>query len=111
MGRPEVCFLLPVSTLNSQALSIREELCRATYEITAYDLPTFLWPTGVFELHDTYKGFLRSDLLVTVSFLKFACDFATLIIILRHTNMFLYPQVLRKKATGQHVVEMHPYTA
>ena len=75
--------------LYSQVLSVREELRRATYEITAYDLPAFLWPMGAFDIHDTYKGFLRSDLLITVSFLKFIYGFTTLMIILRHTNMSL----------------------
>jgi hypothetical protein len=97
--------------LHSQVLSVHEELRHATYKITAYDLPAFLWPTGVFELHDTYKGFLQSDLLVMVSSLKLVCGFTTLTIILRHTDMSLYPQVLRKKPTGQCVVEMLPYTA
>ena len=32
-------------------------------------------------------------------------------IILRDTNMSLYPQVLREKPTGQRVAEMLPYTA
>ena len=51
-------FLSPAWTLYSQLLSVREDLRRGTYEVTAYDLPAFLWPKGVFEIHDTYKGFL-----------------------------------------------------
>ena len=74
--------------LYSQVLSVREDLRRGTFEVTAYDLPTFLWPNGAFDIHDTYKGFLRSELLITVSVSKSVCDFTTLII-LRHTNMFL----------------------
>src|ERR1700677_2923410 len=104
-------FLSPAWTLYSQLLSVREDLRRGTYEVTAYDLPAFLWPKGVFEIHDTYKGFLQSDLLIMVSCLKFVCGFTTLMIILRDTNMSLYPQVLREKPTGQRVAEMLPYTA
>ena len=96
--------------LYSQVLSVCEDLRCGTFEVTAYDLPTFLWPNGAFDIHDPYKGFLQSELLITVGVLKSVCDFMTLII-LRHTNMFLYPQVLQEKPTGQHVVEMLPYIA
>jgi hypothetical protein len=35
-------------------------------EVTATDLPAFLWPKGAFDTEDPYKGFLRGPLLVAV---------------------------------------------
>ncbi|KAI9429453.1 hypothetical protein H4582DRAFT_1826678, partial [Lactarius indigo] len=56
-------LLCPI-TFNWDNANVREELHRGMREITAADLPSFLWPKGVFEIHDYYKGFLHSDLLI-----------------------------------------------
>jgi hypothetical protein len=45
---------------------VREGLCRGTQDLTAADLPTFLWPDRAFYTEDAYNGFLCSPLLVTV---------------------------------------------
>lgn len=47
-------------------LSVREALHRGTREVTAADHPSFLWPRASFDINDTYKGFLRGPLLITV---------------------------------------------
>jgi len=57
-------LLCPV-TLNWNDLTVREGLRRGTQHITAADLPTFLWPSGVFDIEDLHKAFLRGPLLVT----------------------------------------------
>ncbi|KAH8981631.1 hypothetical protein EDB92DRAFT_1952984 [Lactarius akahatsu] len=56
-------LLCPV-TLDWDNTNVREQLCRGVQDVTAADLPYFLWPKGAFEIQDPYKGFLRSDLLV-----------------------------------------------
>ena len=73
----------------TQVFSIRDGLRFGEREVFASDLPTFLWPVGVFELDDTYKGFLRSNLLVTVSFLKFVYSFTTLTFIGIQTRLYI----------------------
>ncbi|KAI9434049.1 hypothetical protein H4582DRAFT_1783898, partial [Lactarius indigo] len=56
-------LLCPI-TFDWDNVNVREELRRGMREITAADLPSFLWPKGVFEINDYYKGFLCSDLLI-----------------------------------------------
>ncbi|KAN0139553.1 hypothetical protein V8E53_002669 [Lactarius tabidus] len=57
-------LLCPV-TLDWDDAKVREGLRRGTQDLTAADLPTFLWPDGAFYTEDAYNGFLRSPLLVT----------------------------------------------
>ena len=47
-------------------LSVQEGLRRGTQDISAADHPSFLWPPGAFTTEDTYQGFLRGPLLITV---------------------------------------------
>ncbi|KAH9061822.1 hypothetical protein EDB83DRAFT_2675478 [Lactarius deliciosus] len=56
-------LLCPV-TLDWDNANVREQLRCGARDITAADLPSFLWPKGAFEISDPYKGFLRSNLLV-----------------------------------------------
>jgi len=57
-------LLCPV-TLDWEDANVREGLRRGTQDLTAADLPSFLWPDGAFYTEDAYNGFLRSALLVT----------------------------------------------
>ncbi|KAI9451182.1 hypothetical protein BJY52DRAFT_1191187 [Lactarius psammicola] len=56
--------LLCPATLDWGDFSVRERLCRGVEEITATDLPAFLWSKGDFDIDDPYKGFLRGPLLL-----------------------------------------------
>ncbi|KAN0139214.1 hypothetical protein V8E53_002715, partial [Lactarius tabidus] len=57
-------LLCPV-TLDWDDAKVREGLRRGTQDLTAADLPTFLWPDRAFYTEDAYNGFLCSPLLVT----------------------------------------------
>ena len=73
----------------TQVPSVHNELRLGAQEVKASDLPNFLWPKGVFDIEDTHKGFLRSNLLVTVSFLKFVGGFTTLMFIGVQTRLYI----------------------
>ncbi|KAN0130582.1 hypothetical protein V8E53_011668 [Lactarius tabidus] len=57
-------LLCPI-TLDWDDAKVREGLCHGTQDLTAVDLPTFLWPDGAFYTEDAYNSFLCSPLLVT----------------------------------------------
>lgn len=90
--------------------SVREGLRRGTQDLTAADLPSFLWPDGAFYTEDAYNGFLRSALLVTVCpFLPLPVFRCVLMPFFRHTNISSYPRVLQERPTSRRVVETLRY--
>lgn len=66
MIRSEFFFFHLLFCACVHSFSVREGLRRGTQDITAADLPTFLWPDGAFYTEDAYQGFLRNELLVSV---------------------------------------------
>ena len=91
---------------------VHEKLRRGVEEVTAADLPVFLWPKGAYDPENPYRGFLRGPLLVMVRPISLF-ELSRLMIFDcfdRLINTYLSLQALQNRPISQHVVEMLPCT-
>jgi hypothetical protein len=89
--------------------SVREQLRRGVEEVTAADLPAFLWPKGAYDPENPYRGFLRGPLLVMVWPISLF-ELSKLMIFDSLINTYLSLQAPQNRPISQHVAEMLPYT-
>ena len=98
-----ICTILMWS--NQCRFSVRDRLRRGVEEVTAADLPSFLWLKGSFDMEDPYKGFLRGPLVVMV-WLVSNLNIDKLTVFNRHINTSSYPQALQGRLIGQRAAAM-----
>lgn len=101
--------LFYVVNMYSLIFSVREQLRRGVDEVTAADLPAFLWPKGAYNPESPYTGFLRGPLLVMVWPVSLF-ELSKLTIFDSLINTYLSLRALQNRPISQHVVEMLPYT-